>query len=95
MLASGERIFHAEWKGGKEDPRWEQHMLEGQAEAHGAGIDPGLPVKTKIRDIDRLTQFRSSEAKQTQSGRLSPLCLKTLCKTQRKPGSLSPAPLAI
>lgn len=78
----------------QKDPGWEKHTLEGQTEANGAGIDPRVPVKTKIRDTDRLTQFCNSEAKQTQSSRPFPLCLKIL-KTQRKPGYLYPAPLAI
>lgn len=80
----------------QKDPRWEKHTLEGQTEANDrAGIDPRVPVKTKIRDIDRLTQFCNSEAKQTQASRPFPLCLKILLKTQRKPGYLYPDPLAI
>jgi hypothetical protein len=95
-LISAERLFHAEWRGCRKTQDGKStHTLEGQTEANRAGIDPRLPVKTKIRDIDRLAQFCSSEAKPTQQSRLFPLCFKNLLKTQRKPGYLYPAPLAI
>lgn len=83
----------------QKDPRWEKRVLEAQREANEAGIkgvgDPKFPGKTKIRDIDRLTQFCRVAAKQTQPSRLFPLCFKILCKTQRKPGYLYLPGLAI
>lgn len=76
-----------------------KHRLVGQREA-GQGRnekegDTKLPVKTKIRETDRATQFCSAGVKQTQSSKLFPLRFKILCKTQRKPGYLHPAPFAI
>lgn len=73
-MISAEKLFHAEWRGCRKTQDGKRtHVLEGQTEANRAGIDPRLPVKTKIRDIDRLAQFCSSEAKPNPAKQAFPL----------------------
>lgn len=60
---------------GAKDSIWESTGLwdrdrQGRNEKEG---DTKLPVKTKIRDTDKATQFFGAEVKQTQSSKLFPL----------------------
>lgn len=53
-----------------------KHRLVGQRDRQGRNEKEGdtkLPVKTKIRDTDKATQFCGAEVKQTQSSKLFPL----------------------
>lgn len=83
LLTSGER-FSMQNEERAKDLSGESTSLRDREKSSREGMrmsrDTQLPVKTKIRDCDRVTQFCRLEAKQTESSRLSPYVLKFFAK---------------